>query len=266
VKAKPVLLGSVLALVATALAVPASAEYRSDSDLAGDALAGRQVAELSETTRLADRRALVTGDRTIAMGDANGLYPASGWHIRGEMGGVWTPPLKLLDGIWFAVDGSWLGADTPAAKYTTGWGYQRFAYQPAGVTVDRVDYAPDGVGATVIGLTLRSGTARTVNLAMDAHSELMTAYPWGWTTPNAGQANLPDTGSYVDGTLTFRENDYAAVVGSSRSASGSLRLSSGAPVGSMARSAVMNSARSMARSRAMGPAYRRLWRRCSGGT
>ena len=150
--------------------------------------------ELSETTRLADRRALVTGDRTIAMGDANGLYPASGWHIRGEMGGVWTPPVKLLDGIWFAVNGSWLGADTPAAKYTTGWGYQRFAYQPAGVSVDRVDFAPDGVGATVIGLTLRSGAAQTVDLAMDAHSELMTAYPWGWTTPNAGQANLPDTG------------------------------------------------------------------------
>jgi hypothetical protein len=215
VKATPALLGSVLALVATALAVPASAEYRSDGGLAGGAFAGGHLTELSETTRLADRRALVTGDRTIAMGDANGLYPASGWHIRGEMGGVWTPPLKLLDGIWFAVDGSWLGADTPAARYTTGWGYQRFAYQPAGVTVDRVDFAPDGVGATVIGLTLRSGTARTVDLAMDAHSELMTAYPWGWTTPNAGQANLLDTGSYVDGTLTFRENDYAAVVGSS---------------------------------------------------
>jgi hypothetical protein len=54
---------------------------------------------------------------------------------------------------------------------------------------------------------------------MDAHSELMTSYPWGWTTPSAGQANLPDTGSTVDGTLVFREqgagHDYAAVVGAS---------------------------------------------------
>ena len=194
-----------LALVATALAVPASAEGRSDEGLAGGAFNGRHPVELSETTRLADRRALVTGDRTIAMGDANGLYPASGWHIRGEMGGVWTPPVKLLDGIWFAVDGSWLGADTPAAKYTTGWGYQRFGYQPAGVSVDRVDFAPDGVRANVIGLTLRSDTRRTVDLAMDAHSELMPAYPWGWTTPGAADVNLPDTGAYADGTLNFRE-------------------------------------------------------------
>jgi hypothetical protein len=214
---KPALLCSALALVVTALAVPASAEGRSDRGPAG--IGGRHLPELSETTRLADRRALVTGDRTIAMGDANGLYPASGWHIRGEMGGIWAPPVKLLDGIWFAVDGSWLGADTPAARYTAGWGYQRFAYQPAGVAVDRVDFAPDGVGATVIGLTLRSPSARTVDLAMDAHSELMTSYPWGWTTPSAGQANLPDTGSTVDGKLVFREqgagHDYAAVVGAS---------------------------------------------------
>jgi hypothetical protein len=216
---KPVLLCSALALVVTALAVPASAEGRSDRDLAGGAFAGRHLTELSETARLADRRALVTGDRTIAMGDANGLYPATGWHTRGEMGGLWAPPVKLLDGIWFAVNGSWLGADTPAGQYTTGWGYQRFAYQPAGVSVDRVDFAPDGVGSTVIGLTLRSSSARTVDLAMDAHSELMTAYPWGGTTPNAGQVNQPDTASTVDGSLVFRDqgagHDYAAVVGSS---------------------------------------------------
>ena len=211
---KPALLCSVLALVAAALAVPANAEGRSDRDLAGGAFTGRSLTELSETTRLADRRALVTGDRTIAMGDANGLYPASGWHIRGEMGGVWTPPVKLLDGIWFAVNGSWLGADTPAARYTAGWGYQRFAYQPAGVAVDRVDFAPDGARGTVIGLTFRSTTARSVSLAMDAHSELMPAYPWGWTTPNAG-VNGQDSGSYVDGRLAFRDNDYAAFVGSS---------------------------------------------------
>jgi len=212
-----------LALVATALAVPASAESRSDGP-AGGALGDRRTPELSEMTRLGDRRALVTGDRTIAMGDANGLYPATGWHIRGEMGGVWAPPVKLLDGIWFAVDDAWLGADVPAASYSTGWGYHRFDYGSRdGVQLERLDFAPDGASANVIGLTLRSDSRRTVSLAMDAHSELMPAYPWGWTTPGAAEVNLPDTGGYADGTLNFREqgtspgtgaHDYAAVVGS----------------------------------------------------
>src|SRR5262249_12123417 len=41
-----------------------------------------QSPEVSETTRLADRRSLVSGDRMYAMGDTSGLYPAAGWHIR----------------------------------------------------------------------------------------------------------------------------------------------------------------------------------------
>ena len=70
-----------------------------------------QSPEVSETTRLADRRSLVSGDRMYAMGDTAGLYPAAGWHIRGEMGGFWTPPVKLLDGVWFKIGDKWLGTD-----------------------------------------------------------------------------------------------------------------------------------------------------------
>ena len=77
--------------------------------------------ELSETTRLPDRRSLVVGDRAYAMGTADGLYPATGWHIRGEMGGVWTPPIKLVDGIWIRLADQWLGdaEDGAAATRTT---------------------------------------------------------------------------------------------------------------------------------------------------
>ena len=65
--------------------------------------------ELSETTRLQDRRSLVVGDRAYALGTADGLYPAAGFHTRGEMGGVWTPPIKLVDGVWIRLADQWLG-------------------------------------------------------------------------------------------------------------------------------------------------------------
>ncbi len=171
-------------------------------------------AEVSETTRLSDRRSLVSGDRAFAMGDETGLYPATGWHIRGEMGGFWTAPLKLLDGVWFAADGSWLGKDIPATKYVRGQGYQRFSYRGQGLSAERVEFVPAGTRATVVGLTLRADRRRDVRLALDAHSELMPAYPWGWTTPNAG-INGPDTGSVADGSLVFTDNSNTAVVGSS---------------------------------------------------
>ncbi|ADB34863.1 hypothetical protein Kfla_5859 [Kribbella flavida DSM 17836] len=183
------------------------------------------LAELSETTRLEDRRSLVVGDRAYAMGDATGRYPATGWHTRGEMGGFWSQPIKLLDGLWFGVNGAWLGKDVHAAKYTSGYGYQRIDYAGS-LDVQRTDFVPDGVRATVVGLTLTSPKSTTVKLDVDAHSELMPAYPWGGTTPNAGQTNLPDTGSYAAGALRFRDrgtspipnaapHDYTAFVGSS---------------------------------------------------
>src|SRR3954447_7488726 len=83
--------------------------------------------ELTETTRLADRRSLVGGDRAYAMSTADTLYPAAGWHIRGEMGGIWTPPIKLVDGVWFRLADTWLGDPdgARATRTTAGWGYTR---------------------------------------------------------------------------------------------------------------------------------------------
>ncbi|MET8846092.1 hypothetical protein, partial [Amycolatopsis sp. NPDC004625] len=71
--------------------------------------AGPGANELVTTTRLADRRSLVTGPGAYVLGDESGLYPAAGFHIRGEMGGFWAPPIKLLDGLWFRVGDQWLG-------------------------------------------------------------------------------------------------------------------------------------------------------------
>ena len=174
--------------------------------------------ELTETTRLADRRSVVIGDRAYAMSTADTLYPAAGWHIRGEMGGVWSQPIKLVDGVWFRLADKWLGdADgARATKTTAGWGYTKTDFAPVDqIAVQRTDFVPDGTRATLVGLTLTSPTARTVPLAMDAHSELMSSYPWGWTTPNAGTFNLQDTGTFDKDALLFRENGTPPVANAS---------------------------------------------------
>ena len=96
--------------------------------------------ELSETRRLADRRFVVTGDRAWALGTADGHYPAAGFHTRGEMGGFWLPNLKLLDGMWFGINGDWIG---PATRTTSGWGYVRADLPTTnGVRASRTDFVP----------------------------------------------------------------------------------------------------------------------------
>jgi hypothetical protein len=184
--------------------------------------AGAAPQELSETSRLQDRREIAAGTRAYSVGFQDGRFYANGWHITGEMGGVWTPPLKLVDGVWFGLDDQWVG---PATRFTSGWGYTRYDLpETAGLQVERTDFTPDGRRGTLFGLTITNpGAARTAKLSVDAHSELMGHYPWGFggVTPNASD-NLPDEGSFDGRNLVFTddgalpgapEHHYAALVG-----------------------------------------------------
>jgi hypothetical protein len=180
--------------------------------------------ELAVTTRLADRREVAAGTRAYSIGFEDGRFYANGWHITGEMGGVWTPPLKLVDGVWFGLDDHWVG---PATKFSSGWGYTRYDLPTtAGLNVQRTDFVPDGRRGALFGLTISNpGAARTAKLTVDAHSELMGQYPWGFTgvTPNASD-NIPDKGKYDGHRLVFTDDGalpgapthhYAATVGTS---------------------------------------------------
>ncbi len=172
--------------------------------------------ELSVSDRLDDRRYVASGTRGYLVGVESGDFPAMGWHTRGEMGGIWSPPLKLLDGAWFALDGQWL---PPATRFTSGQGYVRMDYPvTAGLRVSRRDFVPDGRRAALIELSLRStGGDRNVDVWVDAHSELMSIYPWGETTPSQLDFNGQDSASFESGELSFREagKPWTAVVSSS---------------------------------------------------
>ncbi|MEA2363000.1 MAG: hypothetical protein QOD71_2145 [Thermoleophilaceae bacterium] len=185
--------------------------------------AAHAASTLSTSDRLGDRRYVAAGERAYVVGSEAGGFPATGWHIRGEMGGIWSPPLKLVDGVWFALDGKWTG---PATRFTSGSGYIAMDLPaPAGLDARRVEFVPDGRRAVLIGLRLRStGAQRRVSVTVDAHSELISAYPWGWTAPTAGDFNLPDTASADGRRLLFRDqgrppvanaeaHDWASLVG-----------------------------------------------------
>src|SRR3954449_12560153 len=110
---------------------------------AASASAAQAAGTASTTTFLKDRREVSAGTRAYSIGFEDGRFYANGWHITGEMGGVWTPPLKLVDGVWFALDGQWVG---PATRFVSGPGYTRYDLPAtAGLQVRRTDVVPDGV-------------------------------------------------------------------------------------------------------------------------
>ena len=51
------------------------------------------------TTEYLNSPFVTAGNRVYMVGHQDGTFPEIGWHIKGEMGGIWNHPIKLMDGF-----------------------------------------------------------------------------------------------------------------------------------------------------------------------
>ncbi len=113
---------------------------------------------------------ITAGSRAYVIGTQTGGFPDMGSHVPGEMGGVWTHPLKLLDGFWLSLDGIWL---PEAVRFVSGPFWSAHDYDLAdGLFLRRMQFAPDGERALVVRYTLRSTVGRSLTLRLLARSDL----------------------------------------------------------------------------------------------
>ena len=154
------------------------------------------------------KRYVAAGDRAYVVGVQDGsqvpavsLNPNGiGWHITGQMGGVWAHPIKLLHQFQFFLNGKLLPA---ATKFVSGEGYVRLELPPTdGLEISETQFAPDGLPVVLVGVQLRNSNpgVASFTLAIQAESELIPAYPWSGTMPTSESLHLPDQVSF-DSTL-----------------------------------------------------------------
>jgi hypothetical protein len=154
------------------------------------------------------KRYVAAGDRAYVVGVQDGsLVPdislnpnGIGWHITGQMGGVWAHPIKLLHQFQFFLNDNLL---PPAAKFVSGTGYVRLELPPTnGLEISETQFAPDGLPVVLVGVQLRNSNpgVNSFTLAIKAESELIPAYPWSGTKPTSESLHLPDQVSF-DSTL-----------------------------------------------------------------
>ena len=158
------------------------------------------------------KRYVAAGDRAYVVGVQDGsqvpalsLNPNGiGWHITGQMGGVWAHPIKLLHQFQFFLNGNLLPA---ATKFVSGEGYVRLELPPTnGLEIGEIQFAPDGLPVVLVGVQLSnsSPSVASFTLAIQAESELIPAYPWSGTKPTSESLhespNPPDQVSF-DSTL-----------------------------------------------------------------
>src|SRR5215469_11412092 len=187
--------------------------------LAGQIPLKNEPLERQNDQNLNMKRYVAAGNRAYIVGVQDGsqipaVHPIGiGWHITGQMGGVWAHPIKLLNQFQFFLNGNLLPA---ATKFVSGEGYVRLELPPAnGLEISETQFAPDGLPVVLVGVQLSnsSPSAASFTLAIQAESELIPAFPWSGTTPTSASLHLQDQVSFDStlGALQFLQPAQAAL-------------------------------------------------------
>lgn len=88
-----------------------------------------------------------TGDRFYMVGHQDGTFPDLGWHVEGEMGGLWMHPIKLMDGFSASLVSEDESICLDKARSFTNYPFaNKHDFGPVlnDVQVDRVQFVSDG--------------------------------------------------------------------------------------------------------------------------
>lgn len=164
---------------------------------------------------------VTAGDRLYMVGHQDGQFPDLGWHVTGEMGGIWSHPIKLMDG--FAVALQMNGQTHCLAEADTFVNYpfaNKHIYNatPFGITVERFQFVPDGKEAVVVNFTFRNQQATAKNIRVEFNGMIDLRPVW-----LGERTGMIDSGDYATWDESDRQivakdslNDWYVVVGSSQ--------------------------------------------------
>ena len=127
---------------------------------------------LSDSGKYLNKPYLTAGDKSYIVGLQDGSFPDMGGHIEGEMGGFWTLPLKLLDGIRLEVRDS--GEEKgiifeKASEFVTYPQGNKFIYPQvlSGIDAERFQFCPQGKPGMVISYAFKNNSDRQRELELN---------------------------------------------------------------------------------------------------
>lgn len=124
---------------------------------------------------------VTAGDRVYMVGHQNGSFPELGWHIQGEMGGIWDHPIKLMDGfdVVVTVDGKEASLDQ-AVKFVNYpmANMHLFQLPDLGLEIERWQFVPDGVEGMSVQFLIKNlrDESREVSMKFTGHIDLMPTW------------------------------------------------------------------------------------------
>jgi len=142
---------------------------------------------------------LTAGNRAYMVGHQNGTFPEIGWHIKGEMGGIWNHPIKLMDG--FSTVLKWgeetieLNNANTFINYPFGNELQ-YDYKDKNLKIKRWQFAPDDLEGIVIQFSLENTGETTLNFDFEftGHTDLRPT----WLGEENQMIDGPDTAEFLE--------------------------------------------------------------------
>ncbi len=163
---------------------------------------------------------VAAGDRVYLIGHQNGTFPDLGWHVEGEMGGVWLHPIKLMDGFTASIESEGGSFCLDKASSFTNYPFanvHRFDNPESGIEVERLQFVPDGKEGMTILFRIKNvdNSAKKVDFTFRGYTDLMPV----WLGDRTGMIDHPDDISFDEMTKIFtgkdQGNDWFVVWGSS---------------------------------------------------
>lgn len=174
--------------------------------------------------RYKDSPYVTAGDRVYMVGHQNGQFPPLGWHIKGEMGGIWNHPIKLLDGFDAKIQ---LETDTLELNNATDFINYPFANQhifdfpSKNISVDRIQFVPDTTQGVFVQFVIhnKSAAEKSLKFTFTGHTDLRPTWLGERTQMHDAVNNIKFDGSKWVGK--DEDNPWFTVFGSDQNPSSS---------------------------------------------
>ncbi|WP_299212817.1 glycogen debranching protein [uncultured Dokdonia sp.] len=140
---------------------------------------------------------VTAGDRVYMVGHQDGTFPELGWHIKGEMGGIWDHPIKLMDGFEVSIvkssdtlklDNAHTFVNYPYANMHT------YSLPDQQLAIERWQFVPDHKEGIFIQFQIKntSSTTNDFKLSFVGHADLRPT----WLGEETNMIDSQDSATY----------------------------------------------------------------------
>ena len=168
---------------------------------------------------------VTAGDRVYLIGYQDGSFPDLGWHVEGEMGGIWDHPVKLMDGFYagITIQGSNQSFCLDNADKFINYPFSNkhyYQWTEENISIERSQFIPDSLEGAVIQfkVTNENEERRDISFSFTGMTDLRPT----WLGERTNMIDAEDAVIFDDGLSAAigkdKSNPWYVVYGSSLAA------------------------------------------------